>query len=131
VLNSPRFVDIIAWAETHYDQVLIDCPPVMAAIDAAIVGRIVDGMMLVVQPQKNHRRLVIRAAEQLTTAGVNLIGIVVNRVTEETGGYGGYGQGYGYGLGYGYGDDEDYDEDRNDADDEDSQTSVVAPRRAA
>ena len=31
---------MIAWAETQYDQVLIDCPPVMADSDAAIVGRV-------------------------------------------------------------------------------------------
>ena len=115
---------MIAWAETHYDQVLIDCPPVMAASDAAIVGRLVDGMMLVVQPQKNHRRLVIRAAEHLTTLGVNLIGIVVNRVSEEAGAYEGYGYGYGYGLGYGYNDEDDDGED-------DTPSQVVIPRRAA
>ncbi len=129
-LSSTRFMDVIAWAETHYDQVLIDCPPVMAASDAAIVGRIVDGMMLVVQPQKNHRRLVIRAAEHLTTAGVNLIGIVANRVTDDSGGYGGYGYGYGYGLGYGYGEDEE-DDERDDAHHEQGQAGPAVPRRAA
>ncbi len=124
-LSSTRFSDVIAWAETHYDQVLIDCPPVMAASDAAIVGRLVDGMMLVVQPQKNHRRLVIRAAEHLTTLGVDTIGIVINRVSEEAGGYNGYGYGYGYGVGYGT-DDDDADETKSD-----EQSSAVVPRRAA
>ena len=127
-LSSPLFPDVIAWAETHYDQVLIDCPPVMAASDAAIVGRLVDGMMLVVQPQKNHRRLVIRAAEHLTALGVDLIGVVVNRVSEETGGYQGYGYGYGYGLGYGYSDDDD---DHDEESGNDSQPNVIVPRRAA
>ena len=125
-LSSPRFPDVIAWAETHYDQVLVDCPPVMAASDAAIVGRVVDGVLLVVQPQKNPRRLVIRAAEHLTSLGVDLVGIVVNRVSEETGGYEGYG--YGYGLGYGYGEDDD---DGNEEDQSGEQTRVVVPRRAA
>jgi capsular exopolysaccharide synthesis family protein len=128
-LSSSRFSDIIAWAETHYDQVLIDCPPVLAASDAAIVGRLVDGVILVVQPEKNHRRLVIRAAEHLTALGVDTIGIVVNRVSEETGSYDGYGYGYGYGLSYGYGDDDDDDRDEQVASDD--STSVVVPRRAA
>ncbi len=127
-LSSSRFVDVIAWAETHYDQVLIDCPPVMAASDAAIVGRIVDGMMLVVQPKKNHRRLVIRAAEHLTTASVNLIGIVVNRVSDDSGAYGGYGYGYGYGVGYGYGED-DEDDDLLEEQDAASEHQLL-PRRA-
>jgi len=76
----------------------------MAATDAAIVGRIVDGMLLVVQPDKNHRRLVLRAVESLLSVQVNLCGIVANRVGDEKeGGYYGYGSGYGYGYGYGYG----------------------------
>ena len=65
LLTGSRFPDLLAWAETQYDQVLVDCPPVMAATDAAIVGRVVDGMLLVVQPEKNHRRLVLRAVESL------------------------------------------------------------------
>ena len=84
--------------------------------------------MLVVQPQKNHRRLVLRAAEHLTTLGVDLIGIVVNRISEETGGYEGYGYGYGYGLGYGYGEDEDHIDEESHGDEE---TGVLVPRRAA
>jgi capsular exopolysaccharide synthesis family protein len=117
LLTSSRLADLIAWAETHYDQVLIDCPPVMAAADAAIIGRAVDGMLLVVQPARNHRRLVLRAAESLVGLGVNLLGVVANRVGDEKErGYYGYG-GYGYGYGYGYGDENAYgheDEDHTD-----------------
>ena len=104
LLTSSRFSDLLAWAETQYDQVLVDCPPVMAATDAAIVGRVVDGMLMVVQPEKNHRRLVLRAVESLLSIQANLRGIVANRVGDEKeGGYYGYGSGYGYGYGYGYG----------------------------
>ncbi len=105
LLSGDRFLDLVAWAEANYDQVLVDCPPVMAASDAAIVGRLVDGMVLVVQPQKNHRRIVLRAAEQLQAMRVNVLGTVVNRV-DESGEYG-YGYGYGYGEEYGA----DYDDE--------------------
>lgn len=110
LLSDKRFSDLIAWAETHYDQVLIDCPPVMAAADAAIIGRLADGMLLVVQPAKNHRHLVIRAVESLLHMQVNLFGIVANRVGEDKQSYG-YG-GYGYGYGYGYGHDDDDDDEQ-------------------
>lgn len=131
VLSSARFVDVIAWAETHYDQILIDCPPVMAASDAAIIGRVVDGTILVVQPEKNHRRVVLRAAENLTSMAVHLIGIVANRIGEDrTEGYYGFGYGYGYGYGYGgYGEeDRELGEDGEDMGDD---TPLSAPRRAA
>jgi Mrp family chromosome partitioning ATPase len=139
LLSGPRMADLVAWAETAYDQVLIDCPPTLAASDAAIIGRLADGVVLVVQPEKNHRRLVLRATESLRVMQVQLVGVVANRVsTEKEGGYygAGYGYGYGYGYGAGYGDRED--EEGSDQSSVASETDdtprggrPVAPRRAA
>jgi capsular exopolysaccharide synthesis family protein len=107
LLSRERFMDMIAWAESEYDQILIDSPPVLAAADAAIAARQVDGVLVVVQPQKNHRRLVLRAFEGLAALGVNVLGTIVNAVGQDDSssyyGYGGYGYGYGYGYGNGYG----------------------------
>ena len=75
--------ELLAWAESDYDQILIDSPPTLAANDASIIGRLVDGAILVVQPAKNRRRLVTRAAEAFTSLGVNLLGVVVNRVGDD------------------------------------------------
>jgi capsular exopolysaccharide synthesis family protein len=127
LLSGPRMADLVAWAETHFDQVLIDCPPMLAASDAALVGRLTDGVVLVVQPEKNHRRLVLRAVEGLRALQVTLVGVVANNVNgagEE--GYYGYGAGYGYGYGYGESDDEQFESDQ-DAGDEIEQPA----RRAA
>jgi capsular exopolysaccharide synthesis family protein len=102
LLSSPRFADLLGWAETLYDRILIDSPPALAASDTAIIGRLVDGAMLVVQPEKNRRRLVIRAAESLTLLKINVLGVVINRVcSEKDGGYYGYDSGYHYDYGYG------------------------------
>ena len=103
-MSHPRFAELIAWAENAYDQVLIDCPPVLAASDAALVGRLVDGVLLVVRPEENHRREVVRAAEGLAAMQVNLVGIVTNSIGSviQSPHYG-YGFGYGHGSGYGYG----------------------------
>ncbi|MEM8863946.1 MAG: polysaccharide biosynthesis tyrosine autokinase [Planctomycetota bacterium] len=106
LLAGPNFADLLAWADGRYDQVLIDCPPVLAVSDAQIVGRLVDGVILVVSPEKNHRRLVSRACESFVAASVNLFGVVANRISEKTGS----GYGYGYGYGYSYGVDEQDDE---------------------
>ncbi|MEX0979419.1 MAG: polysaccharide biosynthesis tyrosine autokinase [Pirellulales bacterium] len=108
LLSSPRMADLLAWAETVYDQVLIDSPPVLVASDTSIVGRLVDGVVFVVQPNKNRRRLVMRAAETLTGVGIKLLGIVVNRVGADSNDVYGYGAGYGYG--YGQGDTQDAEE---------------------
>ena len=43
LLSSLRFGELLAWAEANYDQLLVDCPPVLAVSDAQVVGRLVDG----------------------------------------------------------------------------------------
>lgn len=102
LLGRARFEDLLGWAETRYDQVLVDTPPVLAASDSAVAGRLTDGVLLVVQPQKNHRRLVLRAVDELNALRVRLVGIVANRIDPDAAdGY------YGYGYGYGYGEDEE------------------------
>ena len=117
LLSGPRLSDLLAWAETHYDQVLVDCPPILAASDAAIVGRLTDSLILVVQPEKNHRRLVLRAVAGLAAIGVHVGGVVANRIsTEKSAGYYGY-SGYGYGYGYGYGETHGDEEPRKSATD--------------
>jgi polysaccharide biosynthesis transport protein len=113
LLSSPRFSELLAWAESVYDLVLVDSPPILAAADTAVVGRLVDGVILVVQPAKNHRRLVTRVIERLNLLKIPLLGMVANRVdsTEDRGYYGYHNYGYGYGYGYGNGDGYGYGND--------------------
>jgi capsular exopolysaccharide synthesis family protein len=110
LLGGPRFSQLLAWAETIYDLILIDSPPTLATTDTAIIGRLVDGVILVVQPVKNRRRLVTRVVERLELMKIPILGLVVNRTgsNAERGYYGYHNYGYGYGYGYGeeYGNEE-------------------------
>ena len=104
LLAGGRFTELIDWAATVYDQILIDSPPALATSDAAVLGRRVDGVIMVVQPDKNRRRAVIRAVEGLLSLRIPLLGLVLNRIGSDSDhGYYGYGAGYGYGYGYSYG----------------------------
>jgi len=105
LLVGERFSDLLSWAETQYDQILVDSPPALVS-DTAIIGRLVDGVLLTVQPQKNRRRTVIRAAESFRNLGITVLGIVINRVvSDDSHDYYGYGYGYGYGYNYGHDDE--------------------------
>jgi len=133
LLVSDRFSELLAWAETHYDQILIDSPPALVS-DTAIIGRLVDGVLLAVRPEKNRRRTVIRAVESFAILGIRVAGVAINRINPEKGkGYGyGYGYGYdysGYSYGYGYGYGYDYDADPDDAH-SDGDVSVDEPAEA-
>jgi len=116
LLLSARFSQLLAWASGVYDHILIDSPPTLLTSDTAIIGRLVDGVVLVVQPAKNRRRLLTRVVESLTLLKIPILGLVINRVGSDAdksyygyhSGYGyGYGGGYGYGYGYGYGAEEE------------------------
>jgi len=107
--------ELLAWAESRYDVTLVDSPPVLAASDSAVIGRLVDGLLLVVQPEKNNRQKAVRAAQNVRDLGVNLLGLAVNRLGGNGASYFGDGSGYGYGYGYGYGHGYGYGDARDDS----------------
>ncbi|MCH7751181.1 MAG: polysaccharide biosynthesis tyrosine autokinase [Planctomycetes bacterium] len=129
LLSGKAFVDLLAWADSLYDRVIVDCPPVLAVSDAQIVGQSVDGAILVVRPDKNHRRSVIRAVESFQDSGCQVVGVVANAISNEAGGYG-YGFGYGYGYGYGYSDGYGHEDAAEDPLESDS-TRVMAATQSA
>lgn len=111
LLSMPALADILDWAVSEYDQVIVDCPPTLPVSDAAIVGRFVDSMLFLMNPDKAHRRSVARAVDQLRAVDLKIVGIVANTsLSEDKNSYGyQYGYGYGYGAEYTYGHDEDFD----------------------
>jgi capsular exopolysaccharide synthesis family protein len=100
LLGSQRFSELLAWAETVYDHVLIDSPPALATSDTALIGRLTSGVLLVVQPAKNRRRMVMRCAENFAVLKIPLLGLVLNRIGSSKDGYYGYGGYYGYEYNY-------------------------------
>jgi capsular exopolysaccharide synthesis family protein len=153
LLGSPRFSQLLAWAETIYDIILIDSPPTLATTDTAIIGRLVDGVILVVQPAKNRRRLVTRVVERLAMMKIPVLGLVANRTgTDDEHGYYGY-HSYGYGYNYEYSNGEaddrdtaarteaadqascvtfpDQEEDAKMGEEDDRPRTLIVPRRVA
>lgn len=100
MLSGSGLSQLLQWAVSHYDQVILDCPPVLVANDVALVSRLTDGLLLVVRPEKNSRRHVLRAVDRVESHAIHCFGLVVNAIQPGKGGHG-----YGYGYGYGYGDD--------------------------
>ncbi|GEM_PF-173030 len=91
LLASQRMSELLTWAESTYDQIIIDTPPAPLASDTVILGRMADGALLVMQPSKNTRRTLFRTLEHLRILKVSLVGLVVNRLAgEEEARYAGY-----------------------------------------
>lgn len=98
LLGSEQMKNVLQRAKEQYDYVLIDTPPVMPVTDALIVGRFVDGMILVIPSAEVKVEMARDVKNQLVNAGANILGVVLNKVRSEH-------HGYGYGYYYYYGHD--------------------------
>lgn len=74
----------------EYDLVILDTPPLLAASDAAMLGRLVDGVLLVVRAGQTERDAAKQAVRQLAAARARLLGAVLNDPDSKVGQYGGH-----------------------------------------
>jgi polysaccharide biosynthesis transport protein len=79
VQAEDRYRELLDWAAAKYDQILVDCPPLLPGSDAWKIARVGDGVLFVVQPEKNRRKLVLQAAESFQAGRLKLLGILANR----------------------------------------------------
>lgn len=102
LLHSDRFQQVLKDLEGRYDRVVLDSPPIGAVTDAAILSQTVDGTLLVAKASKTTKDAVRRARRLLMSVNANIIGLVLNDIDLEQGGYG---YSYYYYRRYGYGSD--------------------------
>ena len=96
LLGSERMKNILQRAKEEYDYVLIDTPPVLPVTDSLVLGRMVDGLILVIDSGEIKVEMARDVKNQLVHAGANILGVVLNKVRSEH-------HGYGYGYYYYYG----------------------------
>jgi capsular exopolysaccharide synthesis family protein len=93
VLKSPRLGELLEEAARQYDYIILDTPPLAGVQDCRVIGRWVDGFLLVVAAHRTPRRLFEEALTTLDPA--KIIGIVFNQAdrpisSHYSGYYGGY-----------------------------------------
>lgn len=74
ILSSRAYVRLVDEACDAYDYVLFDTPPVGTFVDAAILSRLVDGVVLVVKIGGAKRDEIVAAYDQLNKAEAHIIG---------------------------------------------------------
>jgi Mrp family chromosome partitioning ATPase len=98
MLGSQSMRDFVRQVSQHYDLVIIDSPPVLAASDSVVLSRIVDATVFVVRWEQTPREVVIGALKQLQAVGGVVAGVVLSRVNVKKHARFGYGDtGYYYG----------------------------------
>lgn len=94
ILSSRNFRQLLEVVKKAYDVVILDLPPVNAVIDAAVVSRLTDGLVVVVRENHCPRYILSDCMEQLQYAKANVLGFVMN------GSVNGAGKRYQYGNAY-------------------------------
>jgi capsular exopolysaccharide synthesis family protein len=80
LLDSKRMASLIETFSKIYDFVIVDTPPLAGIADAPILGKMSDGILLVVRPRGVNFPDAKGAKEFLGRSGQNVLGLVANRV---------------------------------------------------
>ncbi|HHP7232769.1 MAG TPA: polysaccharide biosynthesis tyrosine autokinase [Xenococcaceae cyanobacterium] len=83
LLDSASMKRIMQDWKDNYDFVIIDTPALDLAADAPILGRIADGILLVVKPENVNRSKANFAREIIQKSGQNILGIVFNKINPQ------------------------------------------------
>jgi len=84
LLGSHRMQTVLARLKEDADLVIFDSPPLQAVTDAAVLGSITEGALLVVDAGRSRRRAVRQAREALERSGAHILGVVLNLTAEKS-----------------------------------------------
>ncbi|WP_201582609.1 polysaccharide biosynthesis tyrosine autokinase [Psychrobacter jeotgali] len=99
LLSGGKFNILMAELSDHYDYIIIDSPPVLAASDAMILSQFADQVLMVTRYDTSVEGQLVYAVNQLGKANVEVDGIVLNDVQQ------GIMSKYSYHYNYAYGND--------------------------
>ena len=97
LLYENKLDEFIKKQRLQYDYIIIDAPPLANIVDAAVIGRCVDGAVIVVKSATVSQRMVKRVKDQLEKVNCKIIGAVLNGVEMKKNSYHYkyYGENYG------------------------------------
>jgi len=81
LLSGKKIEEFINAARKDFDMVLFDSPPIGVVTDAAVLARVMDGVILVVDAGKTHKRVFPRILNLFGNAKEKILGIVLNRIS--------------------------------------------------
>lgn len=80
LLEDPAFGELMKKVRMEYDFVLLDTPPVMTVIDAAVIAKESDGAVLIVESGRVSYKAAQKALEQIRKSDCKVLGAVLNKV---------------------------------------------------
>ena len=80
LVDSERMATLMAHLAQQYDYVILDSPPLIGAADAAVLGRMADGVLLIVRPRQVDSASALATKALLNRSGAEVLGFVANGV---------------------------------------------------
>jgi non-specific protein-tyrosine kinase len=90
LLGSQKMNTIIEALKMEVDIILIDTPPTNAVTDAAVLGSVVDGILLVMRPGITKQAAARQCVEQLRRVNAKILGVILNNIETKSSRYGYY-----------------------------------------
>jgi non-specific protein-tyrosine kinase len=87
LLGSHRMAHVIAELAKVADLVIFDTPPVLVVTDASVLGRQVDGVLLVADAGGTREQALAQAVGEMQKTGGNVLGVALNRLDSRSRGY--------------------------------------------
>ncbi|MGE6246219.1 polysaccharide biosynthesis tyrosine autokinase [Psychrobacter proteolyticus] len=97
LLSGDKFEQMMIALNEHYDYIVIDSPPILAASDAIIMSQYADKVLMVTRYDKSIEGQVAYAIKQMSKANIQVDGIILNDVQQ------GLMSKYSYHYSYAYG----------------------------
>lgn len=82
LLASENFNSLMVELSAHYDYIVIDSPPILAASDAIILSKYADKVLMVTRYNNSIEGQLIYAIKQMDKANVQVDGIILNDVQQ-------------------------------------------------
>jgi capsular exopolysaccharide synthesis family protein len=95
VLHSRRMAALLECLRGAFDMVIVDAPPVLPVPDARVIGRLADGIVLVIRAGQTTIEDALIAKRRFVEDGTRVLGTILNGWNPKSG------RGYGYGSYYG------------------------------
>ena len=80
LIDSERLPSLIHLFSKSYDYIVFDTPPLVGTPDAAVLGKMADGVLLVVRPGVVDSASAAAAKSLLARSEANILGLVANGV---------------------------------------------------
>ncbi len=85
--NTPAMTEVIERAREHFDFIFVDVAPSVVAGDAIALSGRVDAVALIVRAYSEKRGLLNRMKSQFEDAHAPVLGVIVNAIRPNAGGY--------------------------------------------